>query len=692
MIPGRLPASLLRPIVLAALASTASPPPALPSETGALFVLSENDLQKRHGTGFVVKREGNAAYVVTADHVVGNARSIFILFDRVPIEKGPDGRWRPMAGMGCIPEEVLLPLAETGGKAREDPAGGEEEGTREGETPGNGLFAGDYRILDLREREYLFSPAVGVTGTAQAELFHLLPAVVERADPLLDVALLRIDDFPACPRSPVLYLDPGQRLEIGDRLKTSGCEYGAAGFSALEAEGRLVSSDEGYLFYESGVVKSGFSGGPVLSLGHVVGMNCYKSSNNDLVRTIEAASIAERVDEWIGLPRMRVDTRIADPPGAADGVVTVGQEFTVRAEATLDPEGTVPAPAVSLALEPGTSFTLATEGARKLYLGGEAEWRVLAPPTPTDETAFVVRDVTPRPVGAGAELSRIPAAAEESSILTARLDCDTRSGSTLFLGQTVRLAVEFEPEGTPLDRVDGEVALFIQPYEFEIVDGSTPVPIRLEERTSWRLEVRGESRNARISFRENMRGTDRNGMPVVVRLPEPLHFRLTQGEKFQFYFGIASALQEGKEPAYEVELGPKFRLHNIDRRGIPIYLNLFGGAGYDNYIKTTYASEFTSEEITQWLYHIFGGAGLSARFGPIEFYGDFGVLKLYHDVEDSTGDAVPGAPDDGGNSTFTRFGFEYAFTNTVAFYAGVRSFTEDRDPEYLIQMRLLNGR
>ena len=140
-------------------------------------------------------------------------------------------------------------------------------------------------------------------------------------------------------------------------------------------------------------------------------------------------------------------------------------------------------------------------------------------------------------------------------------------------------------------------------------------------------------------------------------------------------------------------MGAKFRVLNLMRRGVPVYVTLAAGLGLDDtWDKETEGPDGTVETgIADW--RAWGGLGLSVGLGPIEACVDAGQIHLGRWIDDNAPDEIEDVfTTEGVSSFFVRPGVELALAPAFSVYAGARMIRELEDTEYYLQIRLRSGK
>jgi hypothetical protein len=670
----------------------AVPSIAFASHAGSVLVLGADCADgfctvSDYGSGFIVKidENRNAAYVLTARHVVRGSDRIYVLYDRMsfPYDYVHD------LDQDKIPPTLATALADRGHpvpiglRSGLPAAGGDSSRTESISLPVESW------ILWGSDRQYLALPQ-----TEHLDLFHLLPAtLVRESDAALDVALLVVHGFPHYESSPVLYLNTPDSIATGSKVMTSGCDCGVAeGIAQADVQGTVASSEPGLLSYESGLVHPGFSGGPVLVDGHVMAMNLTQDlTTSSRIKARLSSTFKGLLDEWIGLPRMEVDLTIDSPEGAKDGVVSTGQRFAVRAAARLDPEGQVLAPVTTVTLDLPDPYQSQNEAVVTLQIGQENGWIVLSPPEVTDRHIMKLLEGDPSKEPDQGILAEVALRTEEGSHLTGVVVESPPSGGGLFLGDAFTVSVMFKQSGLPLTDLNGNVSIEIDSHQLEIRSGANTQSITVGKPISWTLEGKSPTRQARIAFATSIRSTDRNGRPVTVEIPDPLGVRIHKKWKFLLYAALGR-LGPPDDIGFELEVGTKFRIGNIAQRGIPLHFVASTGVGIDDtWMKEVQSPDRWDEAlIMDWRY--MGSLGLTAEFGAPEVCVDVGYMGFNRYIDSVADEPLRERYDiETPDSVFLRAGLILSPVPVFSLYGGARTFFDINETEYLTQLRLQYG-
>ncbi len=702
----------LTPLLFAAALSLlliALPQASPASERGVILVLAANStdttcIVSSYGAGFVVGVEPgrDAAYAVTARHVVHGFNRVFVLYDPTAfpfdyIKELESGSIPPVLANTLVDLGHPRPTRVRSGRIADCTDPGERESL---------ILQTESWILRGAEREYLALPRED-----RLDLFHLLPAeVAKESSEVLDIALLTISEFPRSARDPVLYMSTPDSIPTGTRVTTFGCRCGLTdGIAQAEVSGTAVRSGQGFLSYESGLVSPGFSGGPVIAGDHVVAMNLTQDlPTGSRIRARLASDFRDLVDSWVGLRRMEVDLTIDSPEGARDGVVSTNQDFIIKASARLDPGGELLAPIAYVYLDLPDPYRWSGVPDDVLAVGDERQWTMSSPPQVTGALTMRIHGSDTPSASDSIPLDEVVISTEEGITLTGEMVEGPRSGDVLFLGHDFPVAVKFERSGQPLTDSAGKVAIDFVEQELEITDGLPSREISTEAPVVWRLRTGGESVGTTISFKADLQDLDRNGRPLLVELPKPVTIRVVERPGFRFYSGIGRLSLEGTdgnsgeqgalgrrsegETKGEMEFGAKFRVGNAMQRGIPLHLTLALGFGIDD----TWEKEASDESgplqslIVDW--RAWGGLGLSAGLGRAEFCLDAGYIRFERYVGSGIPDELEAryAVESVGRG-FIRPGIELRLASTLSVYAGARVMPGQDDTEYYLQLRVVNG-
>ncbi len=529
----------IRGLLLLVALGMAIPPSAYASERGAVLILGadcvgDTCVVGTYGSGAIVKLDEhkNTAYVLTARHVARAADDLYVLYD--PISLPSDLSF----GLenGVVPDELAAVLEERGHPRPTQvrsgiPFGGPQV------ADGDSLYLlTESWILTGSGRQYLALPQ-----TEYLELYHLLPAAFAReSGAALDVALLAVEEFPHFERQPVVYLAEPDSIGRGTKVTTIGCECGSnEGISQAQVQGTVVSRDSEFLHYRSLLVRAAYTGGPVFLGDHVVAMNVCDDRQVGLpIRARLASTFKELVDEWIGLPRMTADLTIDSPEGARDEVVSVDQDFVVRARARLDPEGPMLAPVGEVRLEPHDSFRTDDEPAATLALGEDVTWTLSSPARATgtlpirvvtDDSALGLESIP---------LAEVGVATEEGVLLKCIVVEGPSDGSEVFVKDDFSVDISFDQSGHPLSDLVGTVTIDVARDQFGVLGGQYSQAIRTQGPIRWWLRPKSVCRQAPISLVVDLHTMDRNGKPVRVELPDTIRVNIEVSRKVQLHVGL----------------------------------------------------------------------------------------------------------------------------------------------------------
>ena len=671
----------------------------LASESGSVLILG-SDCSDRictvdsYSSGFIVKIDEarNAAYVLTARGVVRGSDRLYVLYDPLtyPFDLVFD------LEDGTIPSDLTDDLVRRGNPEPTEirpgllPRAGQASAR-------DGLYLStESWILEGGVHKYLAIPQ-----TEHLEIFHLLPAkLVRESEAALDVALLVINDFPGYEKSPVLYMDVPDIVSIGTPILTSGCDCEmTGGISQGEVQGAVVSVSKDHLTYESSLVSSGFSGGPVIIGDYVAAMNLTQNrAEKSRIQARLVSTFKNLVDEWIGLPRMSVHLAVDSPDGARDGIISTSQKFILKASARLDPEGQVLAPVERITLEFPDGYRSEDETTRLLMLDHDEEWSVTSPGEVTDPVKVSILKDQVSPDGDTSPLDDLVLITEEGIHLTGVLTERPPEGGNLFLRDDFTVALEFRQSGPPVTDLGGEVTIDIARRQFEVLNGDASRRIVVGKPIEWSLRPQDPSKDAPISFKADVTSLDRNGKPISFELPQPFTVNVDDSWSSRMYVGIGRLSFAGSM-GLELEPGFKHRLMNVMDRGIPLNVVVAVGFGIDHASIEDISRCEVGDEVLFMDYRYWVSGGLSVGFSPIEVCFDVGYMSLsqwiYTEIpEECMLDYKKPAT----SGLYVQPGIEFGIAHVGSIYGGVRVFSGmdktaldkyDMDStEFLIQFRI----
>jgi len=632
-----------------------------------------------HGSGFIVKidEERNAAYVLTAHHLVENSDRIYVLYDRMsfPFEYVYD------LEDGIIPEDLSSILSAKGYPEPTHVRRGIPKQAGEPILRNSVYFATESLVLSGSGQEYLVLPQA-----ENLELYCLLPAtLVHQSDAQFDLALLVVYNFPQYENKPVLYMDTPAAIADSTSLFTSGCR--GAGISPLELQTRAFSSDSGFVSYTSPLIQPGFAGAPMILGEYVVAINMPHMVFNEFQgRARLACTFKDLVDSWIGLPRMRIDLVVDSPDGAKDGSVSTGQTFTIISHAVLDPNGQVLAPVLPFELNLPPLFTTEDDSTGILEHSREQSWAVTAPHQISGPLPLKLQSQP-----ATSSLAELFITTEEGTKITGRVVKGPSSGSTLFLRDDITVGIKFELSGSSVTGVDGIVTVRHPIKQFEILGHRNPSqPFELDKNINWRLRTQETAKKAPILFALDIESLDRNGKPIDVELPEPIRVRIKDEWKHTTHLG-AGRYDFENGLAYDFEIGFKFRKANIAQKGFPLEYGFTVGAGLDSLVYALGQSETQDDEAVGFDYRYWASGGLTLGLGSPKIscywgYMTFARGAILDETLAQENRLIPST-----HSTFLQAGVDFSLLY-VGFYTGTRIFFDLDQTEYFLQLRSFFGK
>jgi len=668
----------------------AVPQLAYPAERGAVLILGaacsdSTCIVDSYGSGSIVKLDerNSAAYVLTARHVARGADHLYVLYDPVSF---PSDRVFDLED-GVVPEDITAVLTERGHTGPVEVRSGIPSDTLSVTEDDRVHLWMESWVLSGGGRQYLALPR-----TEHLELYHLLPAtLIRESDAELGVALLVVGDLPSFENEPITYMVAPDSIANGTKVTTFGCECGPhEGISQAEVQGTVVSSHDGFLYYDAALAHQAFSGGPVFLGDYVVAMNlCQEQAAGFPVRARIASTFKELVDEWIDLPRMKVDFFIDSPEGARDGAVSTDQEFTVRASAYLDPEGQVLAPVAVIGLELPDMFHTETEHAGVLVLGEEVAWTLFSPPRATECLPIRIA------ASSGSEstpLGELMVSTEEGVHLRCVLVEGPLDGAKLFLGEDFSVAVRFEQSGQTVRDFSGDVSVDINRRQFETLDGRLSRRIEIGEPIRWRLKPQDTALRALVSFRVDLQSVDRNGKPISVELPEPIGISVLEDRRFRLDLGVGGMIGEDVR-GFDFGLGAKYRLANVMHRGVTVLLGGSVATGIDHLsVEHIDDAPAAIDEAIVLGYRSSAGVNLTVGFGAPEVSFEVGYMWFgtWVDVE-TLPEPMMHLKTEPYRSLYLQPGIAFHVSEIFSLFAGVRVFSDPDRTEYFLQVRVRKG-
>jgi hypothetical protein len=677
------------------------------TEPGAVIVLGASDWMgtyeaSEYGSGFIAKysEKLNTAYVVTAKHVINGSDRIYVLYNPIDF---PASYHHELA-KGRIPVSITTEFANRGYPPPTEVRNGMSTSDMDTALSGSIYFRVESHVLSGGGEQYL-----AILRPDALRIYHLYPAaVLHKSNNELDVAVLSITDFTPPTISPVLYLATLDSIAIGSQLISSGCARGKRGLEVdlVSVPGIAIDCDNDFIKFESTQIDPGFSGGPVYKDDYVIAINLSEDLKTGAqIRSRLAATFKPLVDQWIGLPRMRIDLTIESPVGTRDGIVSIDQNFTIKANATLDPTGQLLAPTTRLALKLPDQFSTADPIVADIALGEEVRWQLRSSTEIHDPVSIQLNVADSASEEPGNNLTQIAVGAEDDLRLIGKLVKSPPDNAGLFIHDDFSVIVKFKQDGPPLDAIDGDIELYAAQYQYEVVNGDRKRELRIGEPIHWRIRAQDVSVGAELAYKTRLRSVDRNGKPIIVELPELRRFRIHAARGMRRYFAFGRVGFEADpiyaaddsshtevEPKIELELGMQFRIWNIAQRGIPLYYGFFIGGSFEDTRDLDFEDESTSDSGLILDYRWFAGLGLTASFGTPELNVDLGYMQFNRAIDSNLpGDRRVEHERESKSSFMIRTGLGLNIMPMINWWIGARILPDLEATHYYMHLKFQNA-
>ncbi len=620
-----------------------------------------------YGSGFNVKIANDEAFILTANHVVGNDQDeVFVL--------APLFRLGSVAAQaidrGELPTEMVDRLTDLNLPIPNVP---------------------DKVAVD----EFSFSKDSVITYWTKAadsyvQVYHARRGEITHRDRDKDIVIIKIPRSSSIPLA-TLYMTEGE-VKRGDDIVSYG--YNEDGTMA-SAEGSVTELElNGFAFLALGVRK-GYSGGAVLDQrGYVLGINKYRKDTGKVGEISVIAGFKQLVDSWIGLPRMSVSSEIDSPKGARDGVVSEDQIFFIETKVSLSDKGQVLAPDVPLQVQAPEGFTSTSSIDTISLLSPSIKWQMQAPKSKVySDTISIITGSETETIA-----MHVPIQTEKALTLTV-VDLGAPEEATYYLGQSINVRGIVIPSGQECMVEVGTLQITYENYLLDLSKGLNKVTVHPNQEVQWSLRTKASAGKDKIQLRLNTDLVDRNGHPVVVIQSTPRRIRvLAEPKAWAIYSGFSANGQDdygllNDKYGVEIESGLLFRLANIAQRGIPFVFSISGGVGLDDFeTLENYSGTGSDLKVLDW--HTFAMGRFGIGYGQFRIHAGGGMMWFNRSYEGTfIYDMETGAPilperPHQEKSPFFEVGLQLGTSGFVSIYTGYRKFQESIEDSFLFQLRL----